>query len=189
MSPVARPHRLGRREVPTRRRLSSCSASSGDIRATMRSRSSMDPNSTTMRPLDRPRSTFTRVSKRSDSRVASTSSFGATGLLARRGRSRASLAADRDNLLDAAHREPFGHDPVRQPLLGGRVVQPEHARAHGRPRAPRPRSAAAPRAAAAAGAGCSRSVAGSARCGRRAHRGCSRSRSAAGRRPRPPRAG
>ena len=126
----------------------------------------------------------------SDSRSARTVELRCHRLRARgRGRAAGVLAADRDDLLDAAHREPLGHDPLGQPLLGGRVVEAEQRRGRGRRRAPRPRPGAAPTAAAAAAGGCSRSAGGSGRCARRARRACSRSRAAAGRRRRPPPAG
>ena len=85
----------------------------------------MEPNSTTMRPLDRPRSTLTRVSKRSASRSARTSSFGATGLCRAPRPVACRLAADGDDLLDAAHREAFGDDALGEPLLGRGVVEAE----------------------------------------------------------------
>ncbi len=54
-------------------------ATSGDIAFTMRSRSSIVANSTVILPLDRPISTFTRVSKRSERRSDRCRRAGATG--------------------------------------------------------------------------------------------------------------
>lgn len=61
--PIGRRHRL---MFHVKRRL----RYDGFIRETMRSRSSIEPNSTTIRPLRCPSSTFTRVSNASDNRPA-----------------------------------------------------------------------------------------------------------------------
>ena len=104
------------------------SASSGAIALMIRSRSSIEANSTTILPLRLPRSTETFVSYRSESRSASCLRAGATGF-----RCRASCGAPHpsvgvahgDDLLDRAHREALGHDAVGELLLGLRSVQGE----------------------------------------------------------------
>ena len=114
----------------------------GAISATIRSRSSIEANSTVILPLRRPSSTRTRVSKASDS---------LSGQLGDRRRGDAGTAADRrargaspprarqrDQLLGRAHRQPLGHDAAGQLVLLVRVVQAEQgARVPGRQHAGR----------------------------------------------------
>ena len=90
----------------------------GSIRVTMRSRSSREANSTVILPLVLPRSTLTRVSKRSERRSARSTRRGATGLLRRRGGSRVVgvHVAQGDDLFDRADREPFGDDALGEAL-------------------------------------------------------------------------
>ena len=97
--------------------------------ATIRSRSSIDANSTVILPLRRPSSTRTRVSKASDSLSASSASAGAVirgCWRARRGFVGACpCCVQRDELLGGAHRQPLGDDAAGELVLHVRIVQAE----------------------------------------------------------------
>lgn len=86
----------------------------------MRSRSSIEANSTTIFPFFCPRSTFTLVSKRSESREARSESAATTGRRPRPlglGSAAGAGAHQRHDLLDRSHGEPLGHDAMGQPVL------------------------------------------------------------------------
>ena len=93
--------------------------------STIRRRSSRLANSTVILPLALPRSTLTRVSRRSESRSASSSRPGRDGLLAQDARSRLLLAAERDDLLQSAHGDALRGDPGGEPVLETGVVDGE----------------------------------------------------------------
>ena len=116
---------------------------------TIRSRSSTVANSIVILPLLRPRSTFTRVSKRSDSRSARSTSAGACGFarrLAARRLGRPVGDRQRHQLLGRPHRQPLRHDPsARGPPAPGRR-RGRAAPARARPTEHPPRPAAARRA-------------------------------------------
>src|SRR5699024_11248952 len=71
----------------------------GSIRFTIRSRSSIEANSTVILPLFLPRSTLTRVSYRSDNRAAMSSSRGALALAFRRSEEHTSELQSRFDLV------------------------------------------------------------------------------------------
>jgi hypothetical protein len=93
---------------------------------TIRSRSCREANSTTIFPLRRPSSTLTLVSNASDSRFARVGETGRRRLLGRGAAGLGSAVAARGHdLLHGPDRQPFGDDPVRQAVLGIRVVERE----------------------------------------------------------------
>ena len=90
----------------------------------MRLRSSTEANSTVSLPLRWPSAMLTRVSKRSDSRAARSSSWGWRVPGPRAARLGPLLvAAESDDLLDAADRQALGHDALREPLHRRAVLE------------------------------------------------------------------
>ena len=154
--------RRGRRPLESRSSLtarsvavlsrSACAGLGGQLRApsraTIRSRSSIEANSTVILPLRRPSSTRTRVSKASDSRSAR--SVDARCGDARRGRATGRLlvavpaGVQGDEFLGRAHRQSLRRRCGRRARPAGRRPRGRATPGRGRPTARRRRPGAAP---------------------------------------------
>ena len=133
--PSARiPYSPQRSSPAGRRPCESAAAVERPSRSTIRLRSSTEANSTVSLPLRWPSAMLTRVSKRSDSRAARSSSCGCRlPARGRRGLATSSGPPTGDDLLDVADAEPLGDDPLGDPLHRGTVRQAQQgARVAGR---------------------------------------------------------